>query len=106
MDRGCHYASGDYQRALAANRMPCSMSRKADCWDNAVAESFWGTIKAELLDDMELPSRAEAHRVVFEYIEAFYNRRRRHSSIAYGGVLHQQRHDQQQRRDRCRRPRR
>jgi transposase InsO family protein len=82
-DRGSQYASSEYRRALEEHGIACSMSRKGDCWDNAVAESFWGTIKAELLDDMDLASRAEARRVVFEYIEVFYNRRRRHSSIAY-----------------------
>ena len=82
-DRGSQYASGDYRRALEAHGIVCSMSRKGDCWDNAVAESFWGTIKGELLDDMDLATRSEARRAVFEYIEVFYNRRRRHSSIAY-----------------------
>ena len=82
-DRGSQYASGDYQRALKDNKMLCSMSRKGDCWDNAVAESFWSTIKAELIHDVDFPSRSIAQQAVFEYIEVFYNRRRRHSTIGY-----------------------
>ena len=82
-DRGSQYASGDYQRALKDNKMLCSMSRKGDCWDNAVAESFWSTIKAELIHDVDFASRAIAQQAVFEYIEVFYNRRRRHSTIGY-----------------------
>ena len=82
-DRGSQYASGDYQRALKDNKMFCSMSRKGDCWDNAVAESFWSTIKAELIHDVDFPSRAIAQQAVFEYIEVFYNRQRRHSTIGY-----------------------
>ena len=82
-DRGSQYASHDYRRALAKYGMICSMSRRGDCWDNAVAESFWGTLKNELADEMDFASRPEARRVIFEYIEAFYNLRRRHSSIGY-----------------------
>ena len=82
-DRGSQYASHEYRAALAQHGMVCSMSRRGNCWDNAVAESFWGTLKNELADEMDFASRAEARRVIFEYIEGFYNRRRRHSSIAY-----------------------
>jgi putative transposase len=63
--------------------MICSMSRRGDCWDNAVAESFWGTLKTELADEMDFASRTAARRVLFEYIEGFYNLRRRHSAIGY-----------------------
>ena len=82
-DRGSQYASADYQRALRDNQMVCSMSRKGDCWDNAVAESFWSTIKVELIHGVDFVSRAAAQQAVFEYIEVFYNRRRRHSTIDY-----------------------
>lgn len=82
-DRGSQYASHEYRQALAHHGMICSMSRRGDCWDNAVAESFWGTLKNELADEMDFASRAEARRVIFEYIEGFYNLRRRHSAIEY-----------------------
>jgi len=82
-DRGCQYASLEYRQALASHGIVCSMSRRGDCWDNAVAESFWGTLKNELADEMDFVSRAEARGVIFEYIETFYNLRRRHSSIGY-----------------------
>ena len=89
-DRGSQYASGDYRRALDVNKMLCSMSRKGDCWDNAVAESFWSTIKAELIHDVDFPSRATAEQAIFEYIEVFYNRRRRHSTIGYRTPVQQE----------------
>lgn len=79
-DRGSQYASGDYQDALTRYGMVCSMSRRGDCWDNAVAESFWATLKIELQQDLAGASRSEARRILFEYIESFYNLRRRHSS--------------------------
>jgi transposase InsO family protein len=82
-DRGCQYASHDYRKALRKHGIECSMSRRGDCWDNAVAESFWGTLKNELADQMDFATRTEARGVIFEYIETFYNLRRRHSSIAY-----------------------
>jgi putative transposase len=82
-DRGSQYASAEYRQALAANEISCSMSRKGDCLDNAVAESLWSTIKAELVALTDFPSRAVARRQLFEYIEVFYNRRRLHSSIDY-----------------------
>jgi transposase InsO family protein len=59
------------------------MSRAGDCWDNAPTESFWGTLKAELVDGERYATRAEARASIFEYVEAFYNRVRRHSSIGY-----------------------
>ena len=82
-DRGSQYASHEYRAALRQHGMICSMSRRGDCWDNAVAESFWGTLKNELAAEMDFASRTEARRVLFEYIEGFYNLRRRHSAIAY-----------------------
>lgn len=82
-DRGAQYASGDFQRLLAAHGMRCSMSRKGDCWDNAPVESFFGTLKQELVFHERYTTRAQARQSIFEYIERFYNRRRRHSSLGY-----------------------
>lgn len=82
-DRGSQYASGDYQTALAAAGITCSMSRKGNCYDNAVAESFFATLKTELVHDEDWATRAEARSAIFEYLEVFYNRRRLHSSIGY-----------------------
>ena len=82
-DRGCQYASDEYQRGLAAAGLVCSMSRKGDCWDNAVAESFFATLKTELVHDARWKTRDEARAAVFHYIEVFYNRRRLHSTIGY-----------------------
>ena len=82
-DRGVQYASGEYRRQLRRHGMVCSMSRKGDCWDNAVAESFFSTLKAELVHRTDFVSRSHARAAVFEYIEAFYNRRRRHSALGY-----------------------
>ena len=82
-DRGCQYASHDYQRALAQSGLVCSMSRKGDCWDNAVAESFFATLKTELVHDARWKTRDEARAALFHYIEVFYNRRRLHSTIGY-----------------------
>jgi transposase InsO family protein len=78
-DRGCQYASDAYRRVLEANGIVCSMSRKGDCWDNAVAEGFFGTLKNEWLRDADFRTRSGARSAVFEYIEVFYNRPRRHS---------------------------
>lgn len=82
-DRGIQYASGDYQRLLREHSITCSMSRKGDCWDNAVAESFFSTLKAELVYRTDFVSRSQAFALLFEYIEAFYNGRRRHSALGY-----------------------
>jgi len=82
-DRGVQYACGDYQTALNEQQMIPSMSRKGDCWDNAPKESFFGTLKCELGLHGLRPSREQAHRKVFEYIEIFYNRQRLHSSLGY-----------------------
>lgn len=82
-DRGVQYASADYQRQLHDRSITCSMSRKGDCWDNAVAESFFSTLKAELVHRTDYVSRSQAKASVFEYIEVFYNGRRRHSALGY-----------------------
>jgi len=83
-DRGSQYASADYRKQLAAQGIICSMSRKGNCWDNAVAESFFGTMKAELeLETTEGASRAVARSAVADYIDNFYNTTRRHSSLGY-----------------------
>jgi hypothetical protein len=72
-DRGVQYASGDFRELLSAWRVTPSMSRKGNCWDNAVMESFFATLKVECIREERLVTRARAHRVVFEYIEGFYN---------------------------------
>ncbi len=82
-DRGSQYASGDYQAALQNAALTCSMSRRANCWDNAVAESFFGTLKTELLHPRIFFSRAIARTTIAEWIEVFYNRQRIHSTIGY-----------------------
>ncbi len=82
-DRGSQYASHDYQRLLADHRIVGSMSRRGDCWDNAVAESFFASLKTELVYQSHWQTRAAARTAIFEYIESFDNRRRRHSSLAY-----------------------
>ena len=82
-DQGSTYASSDYQRLLKDNDMLPSMSRKGECYDNAVAESFFGTLKTELVDDEDYRTREQAKQSLFEYIEVFYNRKRRHSYLGY-----------------------
>lgn len=82
-DRGSQYASEDYRKALENGLMVCSMSRKGNCWDNAVAESFFSTLKMELVYLTEFATRTEARAAIFDYIEIFYNRERRHSSLGY-----------------------
>jgi putative transposase len=82
-DRGVQYASDDYQRLLADNAITCSMSRCGNCYDNAVVESFFGTLKREFVHEQRWESAAQARSALFEWIEVFYNRRRRHSSLGY-----------------------
>lgn len=82
-DRGSQYAAADYRKKLAGHGLECSMSRKGNCWDNAVVESFFGTMKAELEDDTSGASRAVARSAVADYIDNFYNTTRRHSSLGY-----------------------
>lgn len=83
-DRGSQYASGTYQRVVERHGMVCSMSRKGDCWDNAVVESFFHTLKVERIYDRRYSTRAAAYIDIADYIERFYNRCRRHSTL--GGV--------------------
>jgi putative transposase len=82
-DRGSQYASHEYQQLLARYGILSSMSRSGNCWDNAVAESFFATLKLELAYQTRWGTRAEARSAVFEYIELFYNRQRRHSALGY-----------------------
>ena len=82
-DRGSQYASGDYRQLLDEHGIVCSMSRKGNCWDNAVAESFFATLKTELVYECVWATRAEARAAIFEYLEIFYNSQRRHSSLGY-----------------------
>jgi putative transposase len=82
-DRGIQYAARDFRRLLRERRIECSMSRKGDCWDNAVTESFFATLKKELVQGSDWKTREEARAALFEWIEVWYNRLRRHSSIGY-----------------------
>lgn len=82
-DRGSQYASEHYQRRLAEEGITCGMSRRANCWDNAAMESFFASLKKELVHDEDYATRAEAKASIFEYIEAFYNRVRRHSALGH-----------------------
>lgn len=82
-DRGSQYASNEYRELLQAEQILVSMSRSGNCWDNAVAESFFKTLKVERTNDRRYQTRQEATVDVFQYIEVFYNRKRRHSAIEY-----------------------
>ena len=82
-DRGVQYASADYRTALRSASMQASMSRRADCWDNAPMESFFHTLKTEQIYHQQYTTREQAKSDIFAYIEGFYNRTRRHSSIGY-----------------------
>jgi transposase InsO family protein len=82
-DRGSQYASDDYQALLTQHQMCCSMSRTGNCYDNAPMESFFGSLKTELVHHCYYQTKAEAKTDIFEYIEVFYNRFRRHSALAY-----------------------
>jgi putative transposase len=82
-DRGGQYASADYQRTLRSHGMICSMSRKGDCWDNAPMESWFHTLKTELVGRRVYKTRMQAKAEIFEYIEVFYNRNRLHSALGY-----------------------
>jgi putative transposase len=86
-DRGSTYASGDYRKALEREGIECSMSRKGDCWDNAVAESFFATLKREIENIDHFESREIANITIAEYIDGFYNLRRRHSSLNYNSPI-------------------
>jgi len=82
-DRGCQYTSNDYVTALHKLGIELSMSRRGNCWDNAVAESFFATLKTELIYGRAWPTRQQLRAEIFEYIEIFYNRKRRHSTLNY-----------------------
>lgn len=83
-DRGSQYGAVAYQHRLVRRGIRCSMSRPGNCWDNAVVESFFATLKMELLSEGHLyPTRQEARTAIFEYVEGFYNRSRRHSTLDY-----------------------
>ena len=82
-DQGSQYASGEFQHELVVAGMICSMSRRGNCWDNAPVESFFATLKGELVHHRRYATRAEARSDIFEYIEVWYNRKRLHSSLGY-----------------------
>ena len=82
-DRGCQYASQRYQQQLDAFGIRCSMSRVGDCWDNAVVESLWASLKCELIYQREFNTKQEAKEAIFQWIVVWYNRKRRHSSLGY-----------------------
>jgi putative transposase len=82
-DRGSQYAAGAYRKPLVEHDIVCSMSRKGNCWDNAPMESFFHTLKTELVHHRDYQTRDEARRDIFEFIEIFYNRQRRHSTLGY-----------------------
>lgn len=82
-DRGCQYASGDYQALLEHSGIVCSMSKAGCCWDNAVAESFFGTLKKELVHGCLFVTRTEAYDAISDYIENYYNPKRRHSANGF-----------------------
>jgi transposase InsO family protein len=82
-DRGSQYASGAFQQVLKDENITCSMSRKGNCYDNAVMESFFASLKKELVHQADYKTRAEARQSIFEYIEVFYNQERLHSALGY-----------------------
>jgi transposase InsO family protein len=82
-DRGVQYASHDYRQALQTSQAIASMSRKGNCYDNAAMESFWSTLKQELIYRRHFKTREQARQAIFDFIEVFYNRRRLHSSLGY-----------------------
>ena len=82
-DRGVQYRSGEYHQALADHKLRASMSRKGNCWDNAVMESFFSRLKVELVYAEDFKTAEQAYQSLFHYIEVFYNRVRRHSSLGY-----------------------
>jgi transposase InsO family protein len=86
-DRGSQYASGSFRSLLDVHGVTPSMSRRANCYDNAAMESFWSTLKAECFHSGVPATRAEAHRLLFDYIDTFYNTRRLHSSLDYQSPL-------------------
>jgi len=91
-DRGCQYTAVAYQSTLATHGVTCSMSRAGECRDNAAAERSCATLKAELVDTRAWPTRAAARLAIFEWIEVWYNRQRRHSTLGYLTPVAQERH--------------
>ncbi len=87
-DRGSQYASEAYRELLTRNGITCSMSRKGNCWDNAVMESFFATLKKELIHHERYETRSAAWLSIFEYIEVFYNPQRLHSTLGYQSPEH------------------
>jgi transposase InsO family protein len=87
-DRGSEYASTSYQLLLCEQNIQVSMSKKGDCYDNAMIESFWATVKEEGIGETIFSTRNEAKTAIFEYIEVYYNRKRRHSSLGYLSPVH------------------
>lgn len=82
-DRGVQYASGEFRRALEKARLVASMSRRANCYDNATMEAFWSTLKLELIYRRQFENAAQVRQAIFDYIEVFYNRQRLHSALGY-----------------------
>ena len=82
-DRGCQYAGKQYQDKLTEFTLECSMSRVGNCWDNAVVESLWASLKNELVFQRNFATKQEAKDAIFQWIEVWYNRKRRHSSLGY-----------------------
>ena len=92
-DRGCQYTAAVYRARLAERGITCSMSRSGECLDNAMAESFFATLKAEITDAGTWPTRAAARTAIFAWIAVWYNRQRRHSALAYRApVAHEEQH--------------
>jgi transposase InsO family protein len=87
-DRGCQYTSQAYQALLKVHGVECSMSRKGNCWENAVVERFFGTLKRECTSRVSFTTIEEARVALFEYIECFYNRVRKHSTLGYLSPVH------------------
>lgn len=82
-DRGSQYASDNFQKLLRENGINCSMSRKGNCWDNAAMESFFHSLKIECVNHENFKTHNEAKKIIFDYIEVFYNKQRRHSYLNY-----------------------
>lgn len=87
-DRGSQYASREYQQLLKEQEIICSMSRKGDCWDNAVMERFFRSLKSELIDHQRYLTKDQARKDIIQYIEMFYNSKRLHSYLGYKNPLH------------------
>ena len=98
-DRGSEYASTSYQTMLREQNIQASMSKKGDCYDNAMIESFWAKLKKECPGETIFPTRNEAKTAIFEYIEIYYNRKRKHSSLAYLSPVQYEKQGEQRRSD-------